>query len=387
MQKLFQSLLIFLILLVGLSSTTAAPTQQNTTLPAPVYLLNEEQQIVRVETDGIINPLTFTPNGVTGFDVSPVDGKLAFVIDNTLHISGPLTEDAEPLMTGTVDPTPEGEFPGIEFVLTQQLSSPLFSPDGQFVYWGQNGINRIPVDGGEPELLLLNEPGEGPPFYTNGFIYHPEEFSPDGTKLLLSYNAVPEAGGLALLDLTTNTIVEVMDDQGYGLCCTAHWNNDGSRVYISSSLLAYYAPGLWFVDPLTGVAQTIIQGFVEDSSTTNLIEGAEQLPDGLVYYFGATFDMSASEIPAYALYRTTEDEIASGVGGVETVLEGFTNIAYVVWEPNGLGALVGQYSLSQDPNVPAQLLYSYYPLDDSAPLLLRVPVSGMQVQAEWGAPQ
>lgn len=151
---------------------TTAPTEAPTAepagaLPKPLYLL-QNGQIFRIEADGatrtqITYEVPFNPDAlaVIDFAVSPADNTLAYIVQrdgpSALLRSGPDGEDPTPLF--------ESE--------TVNVGDPVFSPDGRQIAVRlqgpfdqpdsfQSGLYLIPTEGGEPQLLVADDPIEDP---------------------------------------------------------------------------------------------------------------------------------------------------------------------------------------------------------------------------------
>jgi Tol biopolymer transport system component len=68
-------------------SPTEAPPEAPSVLPAALYYLNKDSggrmQIFRLDPDGVtVRQLTSEPVEIRMYDVSPVDGRLAYIVNN-----------------------------------------------------------------------------------------------------------------------------------------------------------------------------------------------------------------------------------------------------------------------------------------------------------------
>jgi dipeptidyl aminopeptidase/acylaminoacyl peptidase len=108
-------------------------------------------------------------------------------------------------------------------------TSPRFSPDGRFVWFlssrsGTNQVWKMPVDGGEPEQVTRF------PLDVGSF-----RLSPDGSKLALSVEVFPEAGGI---EETKKKLDEIAarktSGRIYERLFVRHWDSwkDGRRSHI-----------------------------------------------------------------------------------------------------------------------------------------------------------
>lgn len=375
MQQFLKISLIVGLMLSIIGQTTA---QDPLNLPLPVYLATLETGIVRIEEDGAtVTPIVASPVD-SYFAVSLFDGRIAYVQNNSLYLADRDGRAARLIVAGTPAPA---EF-DTGFFVTSRVSDPVFaSHDGaQYLYWSQGGIYRVPinVDGVSPEILLENQTGAGAPDYLGGLIFSPVSVSPDGSKLLVNYSTVPEAGGLAILDLTTRELLTIEDESGAPVCCSAEWNNDGSLLYVSSAMLAYFSPGLYFVDTATGQTQTVIAGYAQGQNTMTLIAGAKQVWDGSVIFFSADAELALSEQPVYQAIRTTQEALLAGdtEGEILTTVEGDLS-AHVVWSPDTSGILFSGLLDTGD------ILYTWQRINPAgAPITINVRAD--YAPAQWG---
>jgi hypothetical protein len=242
-----------------------------------LYFIGEAGQIMRLEADGqSLQQITMVAEGISDFDVSPVDGRLVYVSGNKLIETGPNGENpivkvdaGQPVIDPTRSPEPVVR-------ITQTISRPRFSPDGGQIAFGLNGVNLIlagaateyaPVLPSDP-YPDLNDPNfvypEGPIRF-----YWPDSWSPDGRRLLVDYAYYPEAGGLAVLDLYDNELNFVTNADRIE-CCDWAWTPDAEVAILASDLIAYGVPGLAVVSPITGGSQTLINGAPETPGVTGL---------------------------------------------------------------------------------------------------------------------
>lgn len=239
--------------------TATATPEPVVLLPAPLYFLSDGQ-IQRLETDGrTLTQLTQEQAPIRDFDVSPVDAHLVYVSGNSLI-------EADP-QYGTrvvkVERAPVAA-DNSEAYITQRISDPHFSPDGSQIAFGLDGVNRI--ESGEHTdftTLLPSDlyPDPNNPPRSSVRFFTPGVWSPNGERLLVRFSYWPEAGGLAVLDLTDNSLVDLTsDDPNAVLCCDWAWSRDGETGFIASDLLAYGTPGLARVDAASGTVNTLVRG-------------------------------------------------------------------------------------------------------------------------------
>ncbi len=322
---------------------TQAPTVRPTPvilpeiLPAALYFL-QDGQIQRLESDGVtLTQFTQEDEPITDFDVSPVDARLIYVSGNRLIEANPQYGTRFVKVIGE----PVSDEPSS--YTSQRISSPYFAPDGSQIAFGLNGINLIPAgEATEYSLLLASDPYPDPnnPPRSQVRFFYPGGWSPDGTKLLVDYGYWPEAGGIALFDLPSSSLVELTaDDPNATICCGWDWGRDGSAGYIASDLLIYANPGLTRIDTATGNAQLLAVGLPAEGPAPDdpirLFRSAFEDEDGSLLSFvsqATEFDVDAP----YRMERFTED------GDLLTPerLEEYMHVSEVLWAADGSGAVI-----------------------------------------------
>lgn len=370
-------LLVVLILLgtvlVGVMPAAARPTQQGgAVLPAPLYFIGSDNQIQRLETDGITRTTLTTDLSpqFAEFDVSPFDGSLAYIsAANSLIVTDALGGNARVIFDGGAIVLDSDGFATMDAQRSNVLATPRWSPDGTriAVSFG-GGLYLVPASGGEAQLLLAaGQPvAEAPPEFPAGAkFYHPNAWSPDGIHLSITVLFVPEGSGVVVID-TSNPATVTGE---YLLCCgTATWNLDGTGIYASSAAFVFGISGLWQIDPTNPTPAALIPGSVAEApSFANMVVGAQQLTDGNLYFFFGTFNFDAPENSgALGMVRAASD----GSAMITVRSETYLLIGDVLWAADASGAVV-----STD-----QLLW--LKTDDSAPVILAE--SGRVLR--WGKP-
>ena len=253
-------------------------------LPHSLYFLGNDNQstgqVYRLERDGKTKTqLTFEPVTVWDYDVSTVDGSLAFETNGQLILINADGSNRRAVAQVTApDPEAGGFF------------HPAFSPDGKTLAYAHGGLNLYDLATGSSNLVItdqLQDNGSGQmlPVET----YSPVRYSPDGTKLLVALGHWEVAPSDAIYYPGSNTLVRHEAVTDYIVCCSFHggpsWTPDSSSFYGVASVhdSAYQYGQLWRVDATNG-------------AITRLLTSGNELPkdpylalDGQLYFFYGTY--------------------------------------------------------------------------------------------------
>lgn len=250
-------------------------------LPQSLYFISSKDgkhQVWRLGADGVTLQMISLPSSdVSGYDVSPVDGSVAYVSDNRLYLVSPDGQDSLILLdASTADSSAE------DYYYRELISSPRFSPDGRTLAYALNGIWLLDLPTGNNLHILENELEE----LESGSVvpeelYFPESWSPDGEKLLVAISYL-EAGTLAILD-PANGIMTPLIASGI-VCCQTQWAPDNSSILVASPYIGLIEPGLWRYDVRSGAESVLIEGS-EGDSVFNFVGWPLQGPVGELYYF------------------------------------------------------------------------------------------------------
>lgn len=137
-----------------------------TLLPAPLYYLAESgdiEQIWRMGSDGAtIQQITHETDSVESFDVSPSDGRLAYIVGGGMVLSDAFGDGRQ------------------VYAPAADSSHPLWSPDGSWLAYNKGGVRLYNPASGEDRLLIANNPS-GDASASRSYV--PLQWSPDGSKL------------------------------------------------------------------------------------------------------------------------------------------------------------------------------------------------------------
>jgi len=283
-------------------------------------------QVFRIESDGTTQrQITSEPVSVSDYDVSLVDGSVAYVANNQLlYINADGSERRVLVDGGTVDPNNP-------FIST--ISSPVFSLDGLTLAYGYKGLQIYSFSVDESELVIENQIDEvGDGLFVPRELYAPERYSPDGTKLLITLGYY-EGASSAIYDPATNALVRLNGGEGALICCDdTEWSSDSSSVYAANPAMGMFSSGLWRVDAATGEVTTLIQGDA-GGGNYNVADEAYLAPDGQLYFFFATVPS-----PEGIITRSPLQLVRSAPDGVteRTILseENFELLNEALWAPD-----------------------------------------------------
>jgi len=351
--------------------TSALPSEL---LPYTFYYLGLDgggsMQVFRIERDGVTqHQLTFEPVNVLDYDVSLVDGNVAYVAKNQLLLVNADGSGRNMLVDG-------GPIDGPYF-------RPVFSPDGQMLAYALKGLNLYTVSTGVSNLVIedqLEDAGNG--LVLPHETYWPEKYSPDGTKLLITLGYL-EGGSMAIYDPGANALVRLMGDEDALICYTVcngseiEWSADSSGFYSANSQNDYSSRtgGLWKVDAVNGAVKTLIP-FSPGDGTINFPDEPYLAPDGQLYYFFLNYAEPSGppQRPPQQLVRSAPD----GVTG-RTVLRAdtFELMNEALWAPDASFVIVA-YGPTQDVYDGGQAEIVYL---DSRP---NVVLASFAQQMKWG---
>jgi Tol biopolymer transport system component len=253
-------------------------------LPHSLYYLGTDNagltQVFRIERDGTTrNQVTDETVNVLDYGASPVDGSVAYVIENQLLLVNADGSDRRLLV--------EGEAIDVNNPFVNRISSPVFSPNGQTLAYSYRGLNLYALATGVNNLVLENytEEMSGGIVFPNE-LYIPEKYSPDGSRLLITL-AYYEGASAAIYYPDSKALVRLSGAEGAFICCgDANWTDDSTTLYSANPSMGMFSSGMWRVDAATGAVTTLLPGEAGDG-TYNLPDEPFLAPDGRLYYFYA----------------------------------------------------------------------------------------------------
>ena len=310
-----------------------SPTVAPDLLPHSVYFVNKDntglRQIFRVARDGkTFQQITFEPAAVDTYDVSPVDGSVAYGTNNQLLLVDANGAGRRLLVDGgAVDDSNR---------FTNSVGTPVWSPDGKTIAFSHGGLNFYATDTGAISKVLENKIDTSAGFPIVQELYSPNAYSPDGARLLIniSFN---ESGTFGIYRPSDNTLVRFNRPDGGTTCCDIRWVPDGTGLYAASPTIGMIDSGLAYVDAGTGLVTVLLPGSAPDA-TYNFADGPQIGPDGKLYFFFNNLPQIPVEghTPLY-LVRSDTDGVT---GRAQLQPNVFQNINEILWAPDASLALV-----------------------------------------------
>jgi Tol biopolymer transport system component len=302
-------------------------------LPHSLYYLNNDKagllQVFRVAKDGkTFQQITFEPARVDSFDVSPIDGSVAYGSNNQLLLVDANGAGRRILLDGgAVD----GNAP-----FMNSVGNPVWSPDGKTIAFGHNGLNFYSLDTGSINNVLPDEVDTSAGFPIARSLYSPNRYSPDGTKLLINIGFY-EGGTYGVYRFSDNTVLRLSRSDGSMVCCEVRWVPDGSGLYVASRSIGMADSGLGYADASTGNVTMLLPGSAPDT-TFNFAAGPQVGRDGKLYFFFNNLPQipTASHTPLY-LVRSGTDGVT---GRAQLKPDIYQNINEVLWAPDASLAVI-----------------------------------------------
>ena len=321
------------------AQTEAPITDTVDLLPRPLYFLGKDSQsltqVYRIERDArTTSQLTSESVAVTDYDVSRVDGSIAYVASNQLLLANADGSNRRILIDGGSSVDLRGSY------------NPVFSPDGKTLAYFRDGLNLYDFSTGLTSLVLADQPLGGP---LPPELYIPDKFSPDGTKLLLKVGHPPDSPWTAAIySISTRTLTPIANGNESLSCCTmyggAEWSSDSSNIFAVATTPDSSTPfgALWKVDAATGAVTTLMAGAAGegDARLFYLPYRPFPVPDGQLYFFSAKFAESAGyfrRVPLI-LVRSKPDDMMTNWSILRA--DTFERMNEALWAPDASFVIV-----------------------------------------------
>lgn len=296
-------------------------------LPHSLYYLRGEVegrvQVWRLSPNGVTQTqLTSEAAGVSEYAVSASGRRLAYITENQLYVIN-TDGTGRVLLTDGGPQTPNS----LDYVVRSKVSRLAWSPDGNYLAYGQDGVKVFDVRQGTTRHLIQNQPDvPEKELLTQGMFFYPHTWSPDSARLLVEVGFFDSTGFL-VLDLASEESVMFQTNE---VCCQPVWSPDGSFVLVANPWLSLSDSGLWRFDAAPGTGETLIPT-TSPENTLNFVGWPALLADGaLRYFYTSTAEFPLSE-PPLTLVQSTLENLAD-----RTQLRAESWVLYeALWSPDG----------------------------------------------------
>jgi Tol biopolymer transport system component len=320
-------------------------------LPHPVFFLSASSgsaQVWKLERDASTqSQVTNEAKAVESFDVSRVDGSVAYVSNNQLYLVNSDGSNRR-LLVDNAAANPEAE----DYFLNEHISDPVFSPNGTSLVHAFNGLWLLDLSTNQAVQLLENEIEERKGSEVPVSVYTPIQWSYDSQKILVAIGGF-ESSRLSVLNLGEGQSLTDLDTGSDVFCCQVSWAQDSNSVLVASPYIGLIEPGLWQYEADSG-EQTELLGVTEEGMFQFAGWPLEVADGSLRYLYTSSTEIPANDLP---LFMMRSD--ADGVNGrVQMRPDSFSNIGEVLWAEDGSLALIVQLTTAGDPNGSVLLAFS-----------------------------
>ncbi len=298
-------------------------------LPAPLYYL-QDGQIWRLDPNAqTIIQVTFENVEVEAFDISPLDGSLAYISGNNLVISDPYGGHRKVLLSGMALPSNLDELARLNEMdhITQSLRSPYWSADGQKIAYIKNGLQvyNLEINQVEPIYLYPNN------LHEQNLLANLLSWSPDGQYFLVSQYTYPTES-LQQLRIGILTPDNYLYDLSESYLTTFAWNPESTLLLLANA--AYGSPQALQICKLANMQCTLIAEYEPARWSYHYAYPFITTEDKVLVFMGTTND--GTQIPdTFKLISLDLD------GNYRRNLrnDGY-NLASALWSPDGDGVVI-----------------------------------------------
>lgn len=326
----------------SLSPAPDSPTSQPAALlPHSLYFLNNDSasgaiQVFRLAADGkTTTQITFEPSNVDAYSVSQADGSVAYVSNNQLLL---VNADGSGRRTIVDGGAMDANSPFVN-----QVSAPVFSPDGQTLAYGYKGLNLYSLAGGSGSLVLENQIDNAGGLPLPKELYAPDRYSPDGNKLLVNLMYY-EGGTAAVYVPASNALIRLTGSEGALTCCgESSWTLDSAALYSASREGGMLTPGMWRSDASSGQ----IVALTPSDYATGMFNYAYRpylAPDGQLYFFFNAANQEYDSRAPLQMMRSAPDGVTNRAA---LRSENFGSITEALWAPDASFVIVADPPVDQ----------------------------------------
>lgn len=312
---------------------TPTQTEASSLLPHSLYFLGgpwEKKQVWRMEADGTTRTQLTEEVDVGYFDVSSIDGSIAFVSNNQLLLMDSNGENRRLIADDSQLPE---EYRGTYEHGTVEY--PVFSPDGQILAYALDGLHLYNIATGEDKHVLTNMGNLlGTPYVFSKELYSPASWSPDGSKLLFTMSYF-EGSTLGVMEPAASQPFRRLLSEG-PVCCDYSWTPDSRSVLVANPDFGVHAPGLWSYDADTGKESLILGGVPKEDEKMQFVSSPLKLASGEFLFFHTQLERLDPDVGIPLVMVRSDSK-----GSIEAQLrpEQF-HIRQVLWAQDGSWALI-----------------------------------------------
>jgi len=313
---------------------TSETYQSQFALPAPLYYQGDGQ-VWRLSPDAQTKQqITSESAPVEAFDVSPVDGSLAYISNNSLIIVRPGDGDRKVLRVGPELTPPRDEVAHLNDIeyITSAIRTPLWSPDGRKIAFIENGLQIYDFERSHTEHLW----GQSNPSNERIILDSLLSWSPNGQYFLVSQYTTPmkSVNQIKLGVIKPGAFLYDLDQTN---SATFAWNPEATLLFLANASFGY--PESLLRCDLGNIQCTMIAEFEPARWYYHYAYPFVTAENRLMVFMGATNDDSQAP-ETFKLISLNLD----GSDRRNLRSDGY-NLASALWSPNGDGVLI---ALAQD---------------------------------------
>lgn len=303
-------------------------------LPHSVYYLSAgsgSQQVWRLDADGATQTqVTREDADIFAFDVSRANGSVAFVTHNQLYLI-----DADGGHRRLVVDNAAADPNAPEYVFTERISDPRFSPDGRYLAYAYDGLWILDMSNNQAVHLLQNETAHDGEELRAEVFYAPVEWAPNSLQMLLLIGS-SESMTLAFVNPGAESLITEFDESNEPVCCQVAWAPDSSFALVANPTVGLIEPGLWRYVANSGAGEALLE---ESNDLLQFAGWPLVLPNGdLQYVYASTAAVPESEAPLFMVRSAADGE----TNRTQLRPDAFSNISEVLWAEDGTLALMVQ---------------------------------------------